>query len=127
MTESSGKESQVALEAEITVMANQLYQRHQRGTGTVLLNSLWLWSGSASVQDYTGSRRTAQQDQERQGLPTIGAIAAQGLYLRRHMARPKAGETLIRQAEEPHQKQRGGLPIKPATRWISFVERHKAD
>jgi len=69
------KESQVALESGITVMANQLYQEHQRGTGTVLLNSFGFGAGSASVQDYAAKLRgAAQQDPElAQGLATIGS------------------------------------------------------
>jgi hypothetical protein len=68
------KESQVALESGITVMANQLYQEHQRGTGTVLLNSFGFGAGSASVQDYaTKLREAAQKDPElAQGVATIG-------------------------------------------------------
>lgn len=74
------KESQVALESGITVMANQLYQEHQRGTGTVLLNSFGFGAGSASVQDYAGKlRQAAQQDPElAQGLSTIGSNSRAG-------------------------------------------------
>lgn len=68
------KESQVAMESGITVMANQLYQEHQRGTGTVLLNSFGFGAGSASVQDYAAKlREAAQRDPElAHGLATIG-------------------------------------------------------
>ena len=69
------KESQVSLESGITVMANQLYQERQRGTGTVLLNTYGSGAGSASVQDYAGKLREAsQKDPElAQGLATIGS------------------------------------------------------
>jgi hypothetical protein len=69
------KESQVWLESGITVMANQLYQERQRGTGTVLLNSFGFGAGSANVQDYaTKLREAAQKDPElAQGLATIGS------------------------------------------------------
>ena len=69
------KESQVSLESGITVMANQLYQERQRGTGTVLLNSFGFGAGSANVQDYaTKLREAAQKDPElAQGLATIGS------------------------------------------------------
>lgn len=69
------KESQVSLESGITVMANQLYQERQRGTGTVLLNSFGFGAGSANVQDYAAKlREAAQQDPElAQGLATIGS------------------------------------------------------
>jgi hypothetical protein len=69
------KESKVSLESGITVMANQLYQERQRGTGTVLLNTYGFGAGSASVQDYAGKlREAAQKDPElAQGLATIGS------------------------------------------------------
>ena len=52
-----------------------VYQEHQRGTGTVLLNSFGFGAGSASVQDYAAKlRQAAQQDPElAQGLSTIGS------------------------------------------------------
>jgi hypothetical protein len=69
------KESQVSLESGITVMANQLYQERQRGTGTVLLNSFGFGAGSANVQEYASKlREAAEQDSElAQGLATIGS------------------------------------------------------
>lgn len=65
----------MSLESGITVMANQLYQERQRGTGTVLLNTYGSGAGSASVQDYAGKlREVAQKDPElAQGLATIGS------------------------------------------------------